>query len=661
MLDKEQIESIKIKYKPQYYYLSFFVINLIIFSCFRFLFYLIYNEKFSKIPLYEVLKGFFYGIRFDAAYIATVGIVIFLFFILSSFRYRQLKKSIYVALILSLIIFIITIFIQLADLQYFYFSQKRLSYEIFQFLDINFFIIMGTAILENPVYILIFLLITGFLIYLSKRFLRNNNIDNLPQLPILKNTVILILGVILHIIAIRGGFQRVPLYIVNAFVSEYNMVNLMVLNSPYMILRTITEKSNKTKILIDEKTAIKNIYSKLQIKENEIINNEYPLFRKIKNDNNIKKYNVVIIAMESWTGKYVELNGDKLGVAPYFNKISKEGIFFKNFYSLGYKTPNALFSILTGYPDQVEYSVMSGERMQNRFASLSVLLKKYGYKNMFIHGGRVDFVGLRNMLIHEQFDLIVDKHDLQKCKKDNMERLWGCDDEYTFNRAIEEMKKTDSPFFAYIFSMSSHEPFILPENLNGRFKTKFKEDDHEMYEYLNLYHYSDWALGQFFEKIRKENFFENTIFVITADHTFHRKLSLFEDFHVPLLIYAPALLKPQQKNTIGSHIDILATVAGLLNLPYRADMGKDLLNIKVDDSFAYIIGGSNVYWVEDDYFSIIWLSKDHKPISYQRLNEEKVTISAEVSVDIREKALSFYQLSSFLLFKNKIIPENFEN
>jgi len=286
--------------------------------------------------------------------------------------------------------------------------------------------------------------------------------------------------------------------------------------------------------------------------------------------------------------------------------------------------------------------------------SVSILFKAQGYRNIFVHGGLHDFDNLENMLVHEQFDVIIGKEAMKECG--GPERTWGYDDEYMFKRAHQEFLKCgNQPFFGYIFTVSNHAPYDLPDQSHY----VFGPGDHEEYRFLNGLRYSDWALGEFFALASKVDYFENTIFIITADHTHHTNLNLYENQNIPLLIYAPGIISPGIRSTVAAQSDILPTVAALLRLPYHAAMGRDLLSLPEQAGFAFWISGQGIGWVESDYIAVMGLD-DRLPIVYDYRVADFTTNVSEIDTTlgraIRVKANAIYQFSSDLLATDRIFP-----
>ena len=165
---------------------------------------------------------------------------------------------------------------------------------------------------------------------------------------------------------------------------------------------------------------------------------------------------------------------------------------------------------------------------------------------------------------------------------------WGVSDQDMFDRGAEELAKHDGkkPIYALLQTLSNHTPYALPKDLPVEPVTGQGRLD----EHLTAMRYSDWALGQFFEKARKEPYFKETLFVIVGDHGFgnHQQVTELDlgRFNVPLLLIAPGI---QEKfgavnHTVGTQVDIVPTIMGRLGGQARHQCwGRDLLNLPEGD------------------------------------------------------------------------------
>ena len=245
-------------------------------------------------------------------------------------------------------------------------------------------------------------------------------------------------------------------------------------------------------------------------------------------------------------------------------------------------------------------------------------------------------------------------------------KTWGYDDEDMFARLHHELSiPGDKPRFAVLFTQNLHGREVPEDFLKQMGGMKYGNET-RYNVYSNLQRYTDWCLGQFMSAAKSQPYFYHTIFVITADHTSHINPNLYENYHIPFLLYAPALLSPARCDTVGSQPDILPTILGLLNLETEhASFGRDLMQVasRNESGFAYLMLGDSIGWIEGP-----WLMHDlldetaprlYNYIENPELTNNFTTHQSELAQLFRHRARSFMQVSRLLLVENRIYPPGF--
>ncbi len=609
----------------------YFVAILSCLFVFRVLFFATYYNYYTSIAISNLLAAFAYGLFFD---FFTCVLILAPYFLLShipflnAFRFFRLIWITYInCAVLLLIVF------SFADLMYYTNSMKRLGYEAFVYLDKHFIPIIQDAIQGTPVtYILSFVAIIssiGCAVYVVCAF----NILKPTEIPFKQRAIAISLSVCFLLGVGFTWLLPTPIHF-----SSHMPTNQLALNATYTtLLSTVSPYLN-------QKFSETVVNSSL---------NHYPLLKKIPTHKKYKNYNVVIFVMESWSGLYVGPNSIEPEATPYFNKLAQEGLYFPRFFATGYRSSTALFSILTGFPDLPEKPITFDLPKHTTFLSISRLLKQQAYTNYFIHGGDAEFDRIETLFHQEEFDHIVDdaQFDPLLPKGD-----WGIHDEYVFQKTHQIFAKEKQPFFGFIFSASSHYPYVLPHPKLEHFPKSHPES-----AFLNALRYSDWSLHQFFLQARKQPYFKDTIFIVTADHTHHgSSLNIIENQRIPLLIYAPGIIKPERNQTIGSHVDILPTLAGLLNIEQIASMGQDLLHTSNGKAY-WVASEYAIGWCEKELFGIFGLQKQ-KPLVFnlpEPSNRQLPTrnLAATPQIELYEqKAKSYLKKARFLFRTNRIAP-----
>lgn len=608
--------------------------NLILLILFRIIF-VATNRSDLDGDYSQVFAAFLHGLRFDFSILATLFLPLIVFASLLSSK----KPLLFLVNQLGILFSCLLLFIQVGDLLYYAASHKRIGYEAFVYLDKTFFPILMTGMKESPVLILGGLFSAAYFFKLTLRW-NKKSVDRALLRPLrlsIETFIILAFG----ILAWRGGTQRVPLRVADSFISSKSFINVLTMNSPYLVANSLFHGYKPLNLLTHE-VALANVSKLLSLKDLE-----YPLLRTLSEcTDEFPKYNVVVLLMESWTGKLV--NDSQM--TPEFHKLKKDGIYFDRFFSSGFRTTSGLFSVLTGFPDQLGIPVMRRPELSHSFASMSRLLKKRGYRNIFLHGGLLDFDNTKNMLVAEEFDEIYGNVHMRDMG--GIERAWGFDDEFIFRKAHSVYEKAKEPFFSYVLSVSTHRPFQIPT------ENAVNDIAHPVGSYERALRYSDWSLGDFFTRAKESSYFDNTIFVITSDHTHHDNLkTIYDDQLIPLLIYAPKILKPAVISKVGSQVDILPTTLSLLKYPEHASMGQNLFDTSTA-GFAYWFSGQSFGWIDENHISSMGVDgRDPKVFKYSDTTYNEIQ-NNEISNDHKLKAMSYLQLSNNLLMKDKIFDPN---
>ncbi len=287
--------------------------------------------------------------------------------------------------------------------------------------------------------------------------------------------------------------------------------------------------------------------------------------------------NIVFLILESHTAQVVEELGGEKGVCPNISRLIREGILFENIYGSGYRTDQGIVSVLAGYPAQPDQSIILLEDKAAKLPSIPKVLKAKGYSTAFLYGGELTFANLGLWLTNQRFDKIIAERDFTKAEKT---QRWGVDDHILLQRTVQETNQLREPFFATAMTLSLHPPYDVP------FQSKWTgSSDRE--KFLNSAAFVDHALGEFFKSAEQQPWYNNTVFVLVADHGASQPGGLGMDRpasrHVPLIIFGKPLLKHwnnQKVKVFGNHHDIPEIIQRLLNhdraaspmLPWSRDL-----------------------------------------------------------------------------------------
>lgn len=266
-----------------------------------------------------------------------------------------------------------------------------------------------------------------------------------------------------------------------------------------------------------------------------------------------EKPNIVVIMLESFTAGASDLLLKKNNCTPKLDQLAKENYFFSECYATGDRTEKGLLSILSGYPAQPMSSIIVFPDKMAKLPSVSKDLKKIGYQNSFIYGGDVEFASMKSYLIVNDFDFIIDKKNFPS---ELLNSKWGVHDGNLFQKSLSHINTLKPPFFTTILTLSSHEPYEVP------YTSGLSKND-PWYAFKNSIMYTDSCLFEFINQCKKEAWYNNTLFVLVADHGHDIGLTDIhyfgkQKFQIPLVLLGGALdpiyLKKQNNTIISQSI-----------------------------------------------------------------------------------------------------------
>ena len=284
--------------------------------------------------------------------------------------------------------------------------------------------------------------------------------------------------------------------------------------------------------------------------------------------------NVIVVLMESMSAKYLDENQPEgmPEITPNLSRLSREGLFFSNAYATGTRSVRGIEAVTLSVPPLPGMSIVRRQKNENLFNIGSVFAEK-GYDNKWIYGGYGYFDNMNYFFGNNGFQ-VLDRNSMDDSEVTHS-TIWGVCDEDLFRRAVREADEScgrGKPFLQVVFTTSNHRPYTYPE---GRIDIPSHTGR------MGAVKYADYAVGAFVEEARTKPWFDNTLFVFVGDHGAGSagKQALNPETHrIFSIFYAPALLKPERRDTPVSQIDVLPTLLGLLNWPYDAAFyGKDAL------------------------------------------------------------------------------------
>jgi phosphoglycerol transferase MdoB-like AlkP superfamily enzyme len=499
-----------------------FLFLLLPYSLIRLGFYFYHHNVYQHFSLNKVTESFLLGIRFDIAALCLVNIPVILLSLIPLRKQKLItfERCTFILLNFSAIV------AGLDDYELFLFMGKRLSFDFF---------LMANDILSQLPQVFLYywyLPVTGIIFCIGFYFF-DRKFFQVQEKPMgwLKYSLsgVLILG--MSFIGIRGGLQSKSINVQSAFTQGENELGHLVLNTPYHFLRTLMNRPP----------------TKLAYLTDEEVNSIVKVQRQIKSGvKGIKDANVVFILLESFASEYLDQ-----GYAPFLSELKKKSLNFDRHMANGRRSIEVMPSVFCGLPSLLDEPISKSLFQGNNYRCFPQVLKDAGYTNHFFHAGSRGTMGFESYLLSHGFEKYFAKEDYPDQKDDD--GTWGIFDgpylQYV-GRKIGEMKQ---PFLAGVFTLSSHQPYKIPNHL----KAKFPEGKTEIHRSIR---YTDFALRNFFESIKNEPWFSNTVFIITADHTQKLITQKYENmvgrYRVPMMWYMPKFDWNSEHVKVTQHADI---------------------------------------------------------------------------------------------------------
>lgn len=422
--------------------------------------------------------------------------------------------------------------------------------------------------------------------------------------------IVSLAAAILTFLAIRGTLGHRPINPSTVAYCGDSMLNTLPLNSLYNVTYAIYSMKNERsaedvygKIPADEMNTIVRQCANLECDAADIPT----LHSQDPSNKRTRPLNVVMIVQESLGAQYVSnLGGEDL--TPCLDELAKSAWNFTRAYATGTRSVRGLEAVVAGFPPTVSDAALRLSGAQSNFFTMAQVLKQHGYRSSFIYGGEAHFDNMKSFFLGNGFD---DLYDLPTFKDPAFVGTWGASDEDMFNKLHSLLNATpEQPTFTLAFSVSNHSPWEYP---SGRI-----DPDGDPATVENTVRYADWAMGQFFDHARESDYWDNTVFLIVADHDSRvggANLVPLRHFHIPALILG-ADVTPRRDNRLISQIDLPTTLLSIMGLHCDHPMiGHDLT--KNGGGRAMMQYGENYGYLKEDQLVVLEPHRDASQYRYQ--------------------------------------------
>ena len=429
------------------------------------------------------------------------------------------------------------VIVMASDAYFYYYWGQKTNLGFTQFLgEEN----AGLFSLETPTFVVTFLFILLGIYGFSRR---GANLFHLPEKGSIWTATALL---IISFVMIRGGVSNVPINISSAYFSKNNALNNAAVNPAWSFLATELERDKHAPLkFFEQKEQAENILSQINSSKDDYTSLLEPY------DSNT---NLILIVLESFSAKVVgSVSGEKFGSTPQLDLISGQGISFSNAYASSFRSDKGLLALTTGFPSGARQTLTNFPTELSAKPSVFKLFSK-DYWTSFYYGGNLDFANIK--VLFSDADELKSGDDFVSSKRNT----WGVHDEDVFQTFGDDFITRKKPQFSMLFSLSSHEPFDVPNYQN-------REDP-----YLNSISYTDSCLGLLINRIKESDKWSNTLIMITADHGVRRpdNAPIYSDinFKIPLILTGGVVRRDTVIREIVSQSDLPSTVASYLNKPF---------------------------------------------------------------------------------------------
>ena len=355
-----------------------------------------------------------------------------------------------------------------------------------------------------------------------------------------------------------------------------------------------------------------------------------------------RRLNVVLVSVESLGAEFLGSYGNAAGLTPNLDRLSRESLWFSSVYATGNRTVRGLEALALALPPTPGQSIVRRPNNDTLF-SLGSIFEDKGYAVLFAYGGYGYFDNM-NAFFDANDYRVLDRRAIPSSRVE-FENVWGVADEHLFDQVIDEIDREHAsrPVFVHVMTTSNHRPYTYPA---GRIDIASGSGRDGAVKY------SDYAIGRFLAKARTRPWFDDTLFVITADHGANARGSLsipVDKYLIPVFMYAPKHIEPRRVERLMSQIDIAPTVLGLLDFHYYSKFfGRDVLASAPETDRAFVANYQTLGYLHGDRAVLLHPKRLSEAFAFERPG--RLVRAVNDAAAVRE-AIAFYSAASFV-FRN---------
>lgn len=625
---------------------------------FKIVFFVYNQSSIGEMLWTDVLYALFWGLRFDLASAALLSLLMSLCLWLYYRWHRpqsvfsDLPRFSRLAKYLFLLALVVQMSLQTSDAMYFVDAGRHISYEMRDVVADASGLLM-TALTHHGIFIVSSVL-TGFIIILALIFVLRRVFSAARShagftLPLnLQYEVILLLIIFISVILIRGGIGGLPQSVITAFKIGDARQAVVAMNGAYSVVYGALNSAKEVRPLkvqlppdLDVEAALRGLYP------------QHPASRRhagiTNQDADIKPYNLVFIFLEGWPAEAMASYGYGLTTTPFFDSLLEKSLVPLGVIAGGVRTTEGLFVTLCSQQNPLGETVAQSSLQNFNYQCLPHILRENGWHTAFFQGSHEDTSGTGAFAQSlGMLDSYAKEHMGEGRYQHN---YWGAHDPDIYDFALAKIDSMPQPFMVGINTNSTHD-IELPAGVEPHFSQSSHPDKN-----INILHFADQALAEFFDNIKTKPYYENTIFVLLSDHTSGKRSSTMARYLIPGLIYAEKLLPPGRLERYVSQRDFAPTILDILNLePSTSFAGKSWYGPPQDEYFAEYYAAGSVSWLSGD---LLVETNAGMADSFQCYSLERGLLQAqpaecgERGEMISKQSLAFTAYSQDRLFKGK--------
>ncbi len=544
--------------------------------------FLLWNQAFYfQQPTSDLIFAFFHGLRFDLSAISILAIIPFFTTLALALVYRKYPKPwiLFATAILFWLPQFPFVILNYVDAEFVNFLGRRFTMDALVFAQEapgKVWQILGFYWQLASLNLVTFIVTCYFMLFYVPQKLQGIRLE----LSVFKIASLSFVIFVFIAVASRGGWQSKPINFAHAQIFLNPSMNNLAMNSSFTVIQTVLRKPLAREQFFTESEMLS--YLKAGVSGPSLVNGPS------------MKPNIVLIMLESFAKEYTGPGG----YTPFLDELASRSLSFNSAFANARRSIEGMGAILGGVPALMNEPFISSQYMTNYFQGLGTELQGIGYQTAFFHGAQNETMYFAQFMKSAGVEKYFGLNEFPD--KTLHDGTWGIWDEPFLQWTGEKLGEFKEPFFATVFTLTSHNPFKIPEQYAG----KFPKGDLEIHESIG---YTDYSLRKFFASIEDKAWFNNTIFIITADHTYKSSRPEYQNelgnYRVPLLIYSPKIqLSNIDKNQIVQHIDIMPTIFDLVGIkPDKINLLGQSIFVPGDRTAISFIDNRYLF-IAKDYF-----------------------------------------------------------